>query len=182
MNSRITESRIAGMFHGDELTTAYQSMNEAARWEYIVKASSLPTKRMIDASDNAERIGIMFRDKMKPTAQWAHGGTYYWNAEGDGWFRSMEGISKGYGLIFKNLKLTSKNPLNWDGSIKYQPGGVSQWSIYKATFDWVPNEYTNDLDWDKYYEKSNIWLVIPDDVDPMDAIKVVMKDQRKWIP
>lgn len=156
--------------------------NEAQDWEYIKKASSLPTNKMHNKSDVSERIGIMFRDNKKPTTQWAAGASYYWNAKGDGWFRSMEGNSKGYGLIFKNIKLTTRNPFNWDGSIKYQPGLSSNLSIYKASFEYVPNEYTNYSDWDKRYEKSDIWLIIPDDVDPVDAINTFMKDQKKWTP
>ena len=135
---------------------------------------------MVSPTDNKDRVMIMFRNNKTPSYQWANGGNYYWNADGDGWFRSVEGISKGYGLIFKNLKLTSKNPLNWDGKKKFSPDG--KMNIFKASFEYVPNEYTLDADWEDHYEKEPIWLAVPEDINPQDAIKRFMKDQKKWMP
>jgi len=115
-----------------------------------------------------------------PTKQWINGGSYYWNAEGDGWFRAVDGIAKGYGLIFKNLKVTSKSPLNWNGNKKYDIDGKA--NVFKASFEYVPNEYTADADWDTRYEKATIWLVVPEDFNPRDVVKTFMKDQKKWTP
>jgi len=147
--------------------------------EYIVPASSIRKDKM-NISDTQNRAFIMFRDKKSPSAEWAQKGSYYWNSYADGWFRSIEGKSKGYGLIFKNLKLMSKNRLNWEGKKAYTI--PNNWGIYKATFEYVPNEFTNDADWETNYEKESIWFVVPYDVDPQEAIKLVMKDQNKWRP
>jgi hypothetical protein len=147
---------------------------------YFRKMSDLATQKMGWGGDVENRVMIMFRDKGTPSKQYINGGSYYWNAEGDGWFRQVEGIGKGYGLIFKNLKITSKSPLTWDGKKKYDPTGNT--NIFKATFEYVPDEYTGDADWKTRYEKANIWLSVPEDFDPQQAVKHVMKDQKKWVP
>jgi len=45
---------------------------------------------------------------------------YVLNSKGDGWFRKTEGISKGYGLALKNIKVTQKEGKIFGDYLQYK--------------------------------------------------------------
>jgi len=116
-------------------------------------------------------IEIVFREKPHMHENFPR---YIYNAFNDGWFRITTGQARGYGLIFKNIKITSQTP-------DHKSSNMDRLA-YKASLMYVPSEYTNEPDWKDRYEKTNVWFVVDKYMLPQDAINIFKNDMKKWYP
>ena len=94
----------------------------------------------------------------------------------DGWFRKIEGVGEGYGLMLRSVKLsTKKMPIVW---------GNGSFSLYPVNTTYLPGEY--DEDDPTKYVKAQMTMFINRDIDysakPEDVIAYCNKNKNNWIP
>lgn len=89
------------------------------------------------------------------------------NSYGDGWFRIPrgEGLSEGYGLCIRELKITSKNCFY-----------MGDFIAYKAIITYInPNdEYM--LETDKF------WIFVHKDFDVLSVLEYIEQTKMQWTP
>jgi hypothetical protein len=100
---------------------------------------------------------------------------YTYDIQGDKWFRSTFGLSKGYGLLVKDLKITPKQKTQFIAT-------TSERNAYPITLKLVNNEDASLPDWDKHYTKEKYWLIISNKEDVDNVIKDINKQSKNWTP
>jgi hypothetical protein len=90
------------------------------------------------------------------------------NGTGDGWFRRIEGNSKGYGLAIRSIKLTSKKDT--------LSGENTNYSRYLVKVAYV------DFNDDEKMETANGWLWVYNNFTLEEVLKYIDEHKAKWVP
>lgn len=92
----------------------------------------------------------------------------------DGWFRKTENPAKGYGLMLRDVKLSSKKMPTVENGI----------SVYPVNITFLPADV--DEDDPSEYKKVQASMFINDNIDSSvtadDVIRYVNKNKDNWIP
>lgn len=117
---------------------------------------------------------IIFRDSKDAKPDFIHKGVYTLDAFGDGWFRSTEGPSKGYGLSLVAIRFAKVVGKRVPRTV-YLP--LVDRLAYKVEIDYTPaSSPTEDC------ETSLAWLVVDRDEDIMDVFRYIRSNAHRWIP
>jgi hypothetical protein len=101
----------------------------------------------------------------------------YYRLEKDKWFRSYDGPSKGYGIMFREIKIT--------GKFKEANEWGEDYKKFKVTFKYLPTEFDDpDDDHSSNWESTKGWLFIKDalDIEPNDVKKFIEQNMSKYKP
>jgi len=92
-------------------------------------------------------------------------------ANKDGWFRRTEGNSKGYGLMVRDIKVTSKTS---------DVDSKSSYNRYKVKIAYLPSEhYAEDP---ANYETSAGWVWVHKDYTLDEVLAYINKEKSNWVP
>lgn len=94
-------------------------------------------------------------------------GEYHVNGKGDGWFRSCEGNSDGYGLAITEVKLTGKKIYTENPNIV----------VYKAKMKYIP--ISSETGWP---EEEFIYLYVNTIFTVEEVLKYIEENNSEWRP
>ncbi len=117
---------------------------------------------------------IVFRDSKDLRPDFIHKGVYTLDAYRDGWFRSEEGPSRGYGLSLVSIRFAKV-------AGKREPRAIHlpmyDRLAYKVEIDYTPSSGPFD-----FCETSLAWVVVDRDEDIMDVFRYIRSNAHRWIP
>lgn len=101
---------------------------------------------------------INFRNDNPNVDSW---NSFILNSMNDGWFRRIEGNSKGYGLQIQSLKITGKIPIEWPC-----------YYVYKGKIKYL--DFSNEIKFGK------VWVFLDKNFNPNDLINYIDQNKCKW--
>jgi len=134
-----------------------------------ITEASLPKEAFTASNDRNPQIWIKF-DR-------GSGLGGYYKLETDKWFRSWEGPSKGYGVMFRDFTVTTAKK-------EFHEFG-NTYDKYKITFKYLPSQFDNsDDDVPANYDKSSGWLFIKTElgVGPKEVEAFVKSNMKSYTP
>ena len=147
------------------IKTITEGANRMLDLNDLINEASLPSNAFSSSGDRDPMVWI------KIDRGSSIGG--YYRLEKDKWFRSWESPSKGYGIMFREFKVTKHI-----GEMKKWGENYAQ---YKISFKYLPTEFDDPAD-DKSsnWEKTLGWLFIKDDLGLLAKdIEGYIKSQMK---
>lgn len=87
----------------------------------------------------------------------------------DGWFRRESGVGKGYGLMIRNLKITSSKP---------QIRG--KFKIHKGKMTYLPS--SEDIDDPSKYKTDPVYIWVYKNYEIGNVLSYIDREKGKWIP
>lgn len=119
---------------------------------------------------------IIFRDASDSRPDWINKGVYVFNAFGDGWYRSTEGPSKGYGLSLVGIRFARSGK-------ERHPRPVFMTNSPNLLAFKVEIDYTPSSNPQEDIETSLAWLVIDtQEEDVMDVVRHIREHVQDWKP
>ena len=109
-------------------------------------------------------VSLTFRQDNTPIRDVNCGNPFILNNHDDTWFRRTEGISKGYGLCIKNVKVTANAPKT-----------MGDFNCYKVKVDYIGWNSENLL-------SEFMWLTIHEDFSLNSVLEYIDKHKENWIP
>ena len=110
-------------------------------------------------------VGISFRTD-KPEYD-INKNNFILNSKFDGWFRkdSYAGVADGYGLMIRNIKITSRKPVL-----------VGDFICHKAEIIYESNDFESSLVIDKF------WVFVHKEFDIADVVEYIDSHINEWQP
>lgn len=109
-------------------------------------------------------VSIAFRDK--ESEKYAiNKSNFVCNSFNDTWFRKTEGVTKGYGLMIRDINITSTKTLY-----------VGDFKAYKCTIKYEDNTCEWKIDTDKF------WLFVHERFKLEDVLAYIETHKNSWIP
>jgi len=109
---------------------------------------------------------ITFRKKTNPWDPYESFGAWVLGGRKDTWFAKTEGTGKGYGLMIRELKITSRTPVD---------DSTAHALVYKAKMKYIPIGQDDE-------ELTDVWLYVHRDVTLESVLKFVEQHKHEWVP